>query len=66
VRREPPLQVLAWPGRSDPSLQRGASEVWRSSLGGALAAAAAAVLWLLSLDPKGLGGAPGLARAARR
>jgi hypothetical protein len=37
---------------------------WRSSLAVALAAAAAAVLWLISVDPKGVSSGPGLVGAA--
>jgi hypothetical protein len=37
---------------------------WRPPLAGALAATAAAVLWLLSVDPKGVASGPGLLGAA--
>ena len=36
------------------------ASAWRRPLAGALAATAAALFWLLSVDPKGVGGGPGL------
>jgi hypothetical protein len=45
-------------------MESGPAAGWRRPLAGALLATAAAAFWLLSLDPKGLGGGAGLLGAA--